>query len=397
MVHRFLVAAVVVLLGAGVSFAQETVTTIELVGAIAGETAGAKGNYQAIFQAGTDQFQWRGLTVTVGAGAASSIFAGYKEVILEANPLQPTCNIYAAGLRMCTPDPLEGFLAISANGGYATLGFRGGGWGWYIYYGGFEIGGGNFSTAQAAWAAVLSNSGNFSPAYGSASGNLLATGSWGSSYNCGMYASPCPDGLPTMDDYDSWLLGVPHSTWMAEVMNGMSVTQFLGKYDVSLSGAWTDGGPGELEDDDDDGGNDWGDDFSSRCARENQEHGLNVFQYSISWAFEPCEDWPAIFSGIAAEGSEKVPFGFAGWLPDLQGGSEAESQSFIWPCAGSVVQNGAGALICTEPVEVMGFQVSAIDVRGLPFVEWWHETGRTWLWYVVLGGLLLAMWRGLMA
>lgn len=149
------------------------------------------------------------------------------------------------------------------------------------------------------------------------------------------------------------------------------------------------GGPTEI---------DWGDDYSSRCARENQEHGLNIFQFALSWAFEPCSDWGVTFSNLVSAGSDKAPFGFASWLQEF--GIDPEDAvaepSFLWPCAGAVSTNSVGGLFCSQPVEILGHAITPIDVRENVVVAWWHETGRAWLFYVLAGSIVWMMWRGLM-
>lgn len=141
------------------------------------------------------------------------------------------------------------------------------------------------------------------------------------------------------------------------------------------------GGPGS-------GGGDPNDPYrpGSQVGRCGQGEGLSWFEAAISRMFQPCEDWPAKWGALVSQSESKLPFGLASWVPYLGTAGAAspfDGERLLIGCRQVALVN-ASVYSCVAPIEILGHQVPSVRLSEVPGFMWWHETGRTWLFYLVV-------------
>lgn len=133
-------------------------------------------------------------------------------------------------------------------------------------------------------------------------------------------------------------------------------------------------------------------DREGRCG---QGEGLSWFEAGISKMFQPCEDWPARWAGLAAERDLRIPFGYLSWVPWFGGDASQAGRNGDQLMIGClrVSANASSGPSCTEYIEVAGQTLEPVRVSEIELFVWWHETGRTWLYYLLLLGMVFGFIR----
>lgn len=405
MVHRFLVAAVVVLLGAGVSHAQRPVTSGEII-AFARNLGGGH-VWQGLMSQTTNQtFMLPGdLEVTIGMDFLVQALIVYRS---NFGLIGQGCNAIEMGLGMCNTRRAP-MLAVTWDREFALLGP------------GWPCSGSQWRAVHMPLFSSVNQTNNGCLATDTQVVNDLI--SWGyfageTHANARVRAwwreksSSHPEGY--LAERSEWLetLNVEPlttsqwNTTLAGMVNAAvlfdmpTVQDLIDDWGVAVSGYFSDEGwedPGEYEDDEGPGGGGGPEDPETNC-------GILDIPCNLRRLFIPQQDWGATWGSL--DTSDKFPFGLAAWLPSTDC-SVLEGEGGTYEgCGPGIGQDRTELVYGSEPGEVYGtlkaciphpglvlpqlprggtgpgFDCIEYDLLGSPLVVLWHEHLRIWLYWL---------------
>lgn len=405
--RRRLLVVLVVLLGAGASFAQDELYAAEVIAGIRA-VGGAKGyEFGAVLEGESPIFALPAhpdLQFTVDG----VVFRNRAISALREGANKPNGVIACGTLGYCEGVGNQVFMGFYSFG-YAYLTVQG----WYVgsvrhINGSQQKEVGKYSSELAgAIAAVLGELGGVSGTidmrlWEDVSGNMLTYVDVEAM--CGV--SVCDD-FPTRSQFVGGLISFLE-TGIAEAEP--TVTELVAEWGVSIVGAYVDAGYSDGSGGGGDGnGGGGGPGWDDAPADPDTNCSIIDIPCNLRRLFVPQVEWGAEFGSIDYQ--EKLPFALASWIPQLDCSGEPSPDTGIVACGISGIDNDRAELQDDETPGVLsgslqyrvrvphfgidlgghgpGVEYYEFDLKEVPYIDLWHRHIRTWLFWMFVAAFVL--------